>query len=304
MNNGTAGLSFWLAFAGGVVAFGVALVLGHSGLLLSALIGAAVFALMLLVLGYALGSGSKAAAAPMAAPAPNAAPAPKATAAVPSAMMSAPAASTKAAAPATKAAPKAAAKAAPAAKASKAPAAAKAAAAKPAAKPAVATAAAKVSKAPAAQPAAKPAAAPAALMASAPKAAATPKPAAAKAAPKAAAKPVAAKPPAKSAAKDEGPAPGSIGKSPATLKAPKGGRADDLKVIEGIGPVMEKLVNSLGFYHFDQIAGWTKDETAWVDSHMGTFRGRIVRDKWQAQAKLIVKEGIPAFLERAKTNNY
>ncbi|MDZ7905293.1 MAG: hypothetical protein U5N55_05600 [Cypionkella sp.] len=95
-----------------------------------------------------------------------------------------------------------------------------------------------------------------------------------------------------------------MGKAPATLKAPKGGKADDLKIIEGIGPKLEQLVNSLGFYHFDQIANWSADEIAWVDSHMKTFRGRIVRDKWVAQAKLIVKEGVPAFLERAKTNNY
>jgi NADH-quinone oxidoreductase subunit E len=88
------------------------------------------------------------------------------------------------------------------------------------------------------------------------------------------------------------------------LSAPRDGRADDLKILEGVGPAMEKLVNSLGFYHFDQIANWTAEEVAWVDSHMKTFRGRIVRDKWQAQAKIILAEGIPAFLERAKTNNY
>ena len=78
----------------------------------------------------------------------------------------------------------------------------------------------------------------------------------------------------------------------------------DLKIIEGVGPAMEKLVNSLGFYHYDQIADWSADELAWVDSHMKTFRGRIVRDRWQAQAKIILAEGVPAFLERAKTNNY
>ena len=93
-------------------------------------------------------------------------------------------------------------------------------------------------------------------------------------------------------------------RAPETLSAPRGGRADDLKVIEGIGPALEKLVNSLGFYHYDQIAGWSAEEIAWVDSHMKTFRGRITRDKWQAQAKIILAEGIPAFLERAKTNNY
>ncbi len=77
-----------------------------------------------------------------------------------------------------------------------------------------------------------------------------------------------------------------------------------MKIIEGVGPALEKLVNSLGFYHFDQIANWTDAEIAWVDSQMKTFRGRIVRDKWQAQAKLILSEGVAAFLERAKTNNY
>lgn len=107
-----------------------------------------------------------------------------------------------------------------------------------------------------------------------------------------------------SASNDEMPAPGAVGKAPATLKSARGGKGDDLKVIEGIGPALEKLVNSLGFYHFDQIAGWSADEIAWVDSHMKTFRGRIVRDRWVAQAKLIGTEGVAAFLERAKTNNY
>jgi NADH-quinone oxidoreductase subunit E len=37
---------------------------------------------------------------------------------------------------------------------------------------------------------------------------------------------------------------------------------------------------------------------------MKTFKGRISRDKWVAQAKIIVTEGLEAFRERAKTNNY
>lgn len=95
-----------------------------------------------------------------------------------------------------------------------------------------------------------------------------------------------------------------LGTAPATLTAPRDGKADDLKIIEGVGPALEKLVNSLGFYHYDQIANWTDDEIAWVDAQMKTFKGRILRDKWQAQAKLILSEGVAAFLERAKTNNY
>lgn len=91
---------------------------------------------------------------------------------------------------------------------------------------------------------------------------------------------------------------------PARLKAARKGKADDLKEIEGIGPAMEKLVNELGFYHFDQIAGWSDADVDWVDANMKTFKGRITRDKWVAQAKIIVSEGLEAFRERAKTNNY
>ena len=91
---------------------------------------------------------------------------------------------------------------------------------------------------------------------------------------------------------------------PAWLNAARGGKADDLKEIEGIGPAMEKLVNEMGFYHFDQIAGWSEADVAWVDANMKNFKGRITRDRWVAQAKIIVSEGLAAFRERAKTNNY
>ena len=37
---------------------------------------------------------------------------------------------------------------------------------------------------------------------------------------------------------------------------------------------------------------------------MKSFKGRIARDRWVAQAKIIVTEGLEAFRERAKTNNY
>ena len=91
---------------------------------------------------------------------------------------------------------------------------------------------------------------------------------------------------------------------PVAMTAARGGKADDLKAIEGIGPKMEELCNSLGFYHFDQIAAWTSEETAWVDDNLPGFKGRVTRDKWVAQAKLIVTVGMDEFLRRAKTNDY
>lgn len=118
------------------------------------------------------------------------------------------------------------------------------------------------------------------------------------------AKPKAEKPAAKVASKGAAKPKAAAPAGPERLKAARKGKADDLKEIEGIGPAMEKMVNSLGFYHFDQIAGWSDADVALVDAEMKTFKGRIARDKWVAQAKLIVTEGLEAFRERAKTNNY
>ncbi len=94
------------------------------------------------------------------------------------------------------------------------------------------------------------------------------------------------------------------GKKPKGLKAARKGQADDLKKIEGIGPVLEKLCNEMGVFHFDQIAAWGEAEIAWMDGNLKGFRGRVTRDKWVAQAKLIGEIGMDAFLIRAKTNDY
>lgn len=69
------------------------------------------------------------------------------------------------------------------------------------------------------------------------------------------------------------------------LTAPRGGKADDLSLIWGVGPKLEELLNSAGFHHFDQIANWTDKDLAWVDSQIGAFAGRPVRDKWIDQCK-------------------
>jgi NADH-quinone oxidoreductase subunit E len=94
------------------------------------------------------------------------------------------------------------------------------------------------------------------------------------------------------------------GQKPAGLTAPRDGRADDLKLIEGIGPVLEQRLHDWGIYHFDQISAWGPAEVAFADQNVPRFKGRASRDKWVAQARIIVADGIPAFLERAKTNDY
>ena len=91
---------------------------------------------------------------------------------------------------------------------------------------------------------------------------------------------------------------------PTRYDAPRGGKADNLQEIEGIGLTMEKLLNSLGFWHFDQLAGWGDADVAWVDENLKGFKGRVTRDKWVPQARIIMAEGLERFRERAKRNDY
>ena len=88
------------------------------------------------------------------------------------------------------------------------------------------------------------------------------------------------------------------GTKPAALAAARAGGADDLKRIKGVGPKLEQTCNSLGFYHFDQIAAWTADEVAWVDQNLVGFKGRVSRDDWVAQAKLLASGGETEFSKK------
>jgi len=80
------------------------------------------------------------------------------------------------------------------------------------------------------------------------------------------------------------------GSRPAGIAAPADGEADDLKLIKGIGPKNEKACNGLGIYQFRQIADWTPDEAIWVGHHIA-FPGRIERELWIAQARLLASGG-------------
>jgi predicted flap endonuclease-1-like 5' DNA nuclease len=79
------------------------------------------------------------------------------------------------------------------------------------------------------------------------------------------------------------------GTRPQGIAAPEG-HADDLKLIKGIGPKNEKISNALGIYHFRQIANWTPEDAIWVGHHVA-FPGRIEREHWIPQAKLLASGG-------------
>ena len=77
------------------------------------------------------------------------------------------------------------------------------------------------------------------------------------------------------------------GARPLGLAAPRGGIADDLKRIKGIGKQNEARLHGLGVWHFDQIAAWSAENVKWVSSYLA-FAGRIDRERWIAQAKDLV----------------
>ncbi|WIY54427.1 NADH-quinone oxidoreductase subunit NuoE [Devosia sp. YIM 151766] len=72
------------------------------------------------------------------------------------------------------------------------------------------------------------------------------------------------------------------------------GAADDLKLIAGIGPVLEGKLNALGITRFEQIAKFKKADITRVDEVLN-FRGRIERDDWVKQAKALAKGGVEEY---------
>lgn len=57
--------------------------------------------------------------------------------------------------------------------------------------------------------------------------------------------------------------------------------------MKGVGPKVAALLNGLGVTRFDQIAGWTDADVDRVDAQLGAFKGRIRRDQWVDQARLL-----------------
>ncbi|WP_371169117.1 NADH-quinone oxidoreductase subunit E [Aliiroseovarius sp. 2305UL8-7] len=132
-----------------------------------------------------------------------------------------------------------------------------------------------------------------------PKPAASGKPANQQKAKKAAPKKAAAKAPAKTTKAAAAPAATGKAKKPRTMKAARKSGADDLKQLKGVGPKLEGVLNGLGFWHFDQVAKWGADEIAWVDDQL-SFKGRIERDGWVEQAKVLAEGGQTAFSKKVK----
>ena len=76
----------------------------------------------------------------------------------------------------------------------------------------------------------------------------------------------------------------------APLFAAQAGAADDLKLISGVGPVLEGKLNGLGITKWSQVAAFSAEDIAKVEETLN-FKGRVTRDDWIAQAAALAKGG-------------
>ena len=70
---------------------------------------------------------------------------------------------------------------------------------------------------------------------------------------------------------------------------------DDLSRIKGIGPKLVALLQGLGVTAFAQIAAWDDAEVERIDAQLGAFAGRIGRDNWIEQARLLASGDTSAY---------
>jgi predicted flap endonuclease-1-like 5' DNA nuclease len=63
------------------------------------------------------------------------------------------------------------------------------------------------------------------------------------------------------------------------------GAPDDLKLIVGVGPVLERMLQQLGITTYRQIARWSEREIDEIDAKLPEFPGRVRRDGWVTQAR-------------------
>jgi predicted flap endonuclease-1-like 5' DNA nuclease len=101
------------------------------------------------------------------------------------------------------------------------------------------------------------------------------------------------------------PAPVPIAEAPVPAPAPTPAAtasADDIARIKGVGPKLVALLGELGVTTFAQIAAWSDADVERIDAQLGRFKGRITRDRWIEQAKLLAAGDETAFINKYGSN--
>ena len=83
---------------------------------------------------------------------------------------------------------------------------------------------------------------------------------------------------------------------------PAAATPDDLTRIKGLGPKLAALLGELGITTYAQIAAWDAAEIERIDAKLGRFSGRITRDQWVEQAKLLAAGDESSFVAKFGQN--
>jgi len=73
------------------------------------------------------------------------------------------------------------------------------------------------------------------------------------------------------------------------------GPPDELTRIKGLGPKAAAVLHGMGVTTYAQLAALTPGQVEKVDAAMGNLAGRIHRDQWLEQARLLAMGDIPGF---------
>ena len=88
------------------------------------------------------------------------------------------------------------------------------------------------------------------------------------------------------------------GAGAAVAAAATGAAGDDLTQLKGVGPKLAAMLRDQGVTGFSQIAAWSDDDVARIDATLGRFQGRIERDDWRGQARLLADGDAAGFTSR------
>ena len=88
-------------------------------------------------------------------------------------------------------------------------------------------------------------------------------------------------------------------RAPVKRKTAAKKKIDDLKKISGVGPAIEKKLHGMGVTSYQQIADWKAADIKKADQTLN-FKGRIQREDWVKQAKILAGGGETEFSRRSK----
>lgn len=78
----------------------------------------------------------------------------------------------------------------------------------------------------------------------------------------------------------------NVDNKPLILATPRQSGKDNLKKIKGINENIEKDLNTIGIFHFDQIAKWTAKNCDWVEEFL-QLKGCVKKYQWVDQARIL-----------------